>query len=152
METVNRNLRMSVTAVVALALGSAWCFGATVEEIEKQIKSAHEKLKTCSAKVVSNTEMKQGGQEISMNMVGTYELMQKGGKTMYRMESKTTMKMSGMPNIPGGGEQDVLIVCDGDTVYTQTSRMGMTQAVKTKPEENMIERPWGKLAESTNSK
>lgn len=134
---------IGVFALAGVFAAPAIGYGASLEDIEKQIKAAFEKLKTYSVNIASVTDIKQGGQNISMNMTGKYEAMNtEDGKNKYRLEGKSTTKMEGMENMPGMGEQEILIVCDGEYTYQMQSMMGMKNAVKSKADADAI--PWSK--------
>jgi len=128
-------------ALVGAMAAPALCLGATIEEVEAQIKEAYGKLKTYSATVKSETNIKQPGHNMSMSMSGQFEAMNvEGGKNKYRLEGKSKMKMEGMEEQPGMGEQEILIVCDGEFTYQMQTMMGMKNAVKTKADADAI--PW----------
>jgi len=122
----------------------AICRAETLEEVEKQIAAAYAKVKTVSAKMNSLTEMDQGGMKMKITVDGTYEAMNgPEGKRLYRMEGKSKMEMPGMENQPGGGEQEMLVICDGEYTYQMSTMMGMKNAVKTKPDIDPI--PWSQM-------
>ncbi|HRX83676.1 MAG TPA: outer membrane lipoprotein-sorting protein [Phycisphaerae bacterium] len=131
-------------AIVAPAI----CFADSIEDVEKQIRDAYGKLKSYSANVNSQTDIKQGGQAISMTMTGSF-LAKNGenGKHMYRMEGKTSMKMPGMDH-PGMGDQELLVVCDGEYTYqVQTNPMtSQKNVIKTDADADPL--PWAQQKEN----
>ncbi|MCB9849933.1 MAG: outer membrane lipoprotein carrier protein LolA [Phycisphaerales bacterium] len=147
---MSRRIQFGALALMAVMAAPVLSYAKTIEEIEKDMLAALDKMKSYSATVTSATDMKQGDMNISMHMNGTYEAKKVGEKLQYRMEAKTKMNIPGMENMPGGGEQNILVVCDGDFTWQLADMMGQKNVVKTKADTAIT--PWGTLRDTHDLK
>lgn len=127
-------LSCAVLSVCAWAAVTAWAD--TLEEVEKKIVDAADKVKSFTADVSTVTEAKGEGFSTSSRMQGTSEVMRKGDTVLMHMELKTT----GVTKI-GDQEQKMestsLMVCDGDFNYVLTEQAGQKMAMKMKADPKM---------------
>lgn len=106
--------------LVALALTGV-AKAETLEEVEKKIATAAEKVKSYTAKSEQLTEMSMGDQyKMKSESKGTYEYMRKDDKHLMRMESKgvTITKIGDQPEKKIN--QKSTVVSDGEYMTTLT--------------------------------
>lgn len=112
----------------------------SLEDVEKKLIEAHSKLKsyTSKTKTVQNFDM--GGNKMSSDYGGTVEWKRDGDKQMFRTEMKgtTTQSMGGTDNKM---EVSVLMISDGNFLYTLSEQMGQKMATKQKPDTAMTGDP-----------
>ncbi len=109
----------------------------SVDDVQKKLVEAHAKMKSysCKMKTVQNMDMG-GGNKMSSDYTGTVEWSRKGEKYLFRSE----MKGNSVQNFGGQEnkmEASATIICDGDMVYTLSTQMGQTMAMKQKPDGSM---------------
>ena len=108
----------------------------TLEQIEKKLNAAHEKLDAYSSdmQTIQNMTFPQGSMKTDIK--GKMEWLRKGDKIMFRMEQK------GQSAQNFGGQEmkqdvDTLMISDGEFMYTVNKMMGQTQAMKMKADPKM---------------
>lgn len=97
----------------------------SVEEAEKKLIEAHSKMKTYTSK----TKTTQNFPGTSADYGGTVEWKRDGDKFTFRTEMKGTTTQGDNKT-----EVTVLMICDGDFLYTVTEQMGQKMAFKQKPD------------------
>lgn len=104
----------------------------TLEEVEKKIIAASEKIKTMSAKSVSTTETEMASMTSKVKQEGTTETARRGEKVYVRAELKsvTLSKMGDEPEKKT--ESKVLSIMDGEFLYTVNDEDGKKSAMKMK--------------------
>lgn len=110
----------------------------SLEDVEKKLVDAHSKMKsyTSKTKTVQNFDMG-GGNKVNVDYGGTVEWKRDGDKQMFRTEMKGTTTMGDQPKM----EVSVLMVSDGDFLYTVSTQMGQTSAMKQKPDTSVTGDP-----------
>jgi outer membrane lipoprotein-sorting protein len=117
--------------VCVLCFGFPFVAGAKeLAKIEDELVALWDKVDTYKAKIEMKGESDQGGMEVSIEGKGILEGMTKDEKSLYRLEQDQSINMAG--NQMTG---KMLVVYDGELVYTQTTMMGQTFALKMKPED-----------------
>ena len=118
----------------------------TIEDVENQILEKSRAVKSLSAKFKSTTSMEMPGYSSKSTTEGTYQSLNRDGKTLYRQESKTVAE-----NDIGGQksktENEVLSICTGKETYTVTddgtnkfaSKMAVPPAAEARPFDAMRE-------------
>jgi outer membrane lipoprotein-sorting protein len=132
--------RWSLAGVLALSLTGA-AFAQSVDEVEKKLVDAHAKIKsyTSKTKTTQNFDMG-GGNKMSSDYSGTVEWKRVGDKSKFRTEMKgaTVQSIGGTENKM---DVSVLMVSDGDALYTLSEQMGQKMATKQKPDSTMTGDP-----------
>ncbi len=134
-------------ATLAMVMAPLAAFGATIEDVEKQVREARKKFDTLTAKVEQHTTTKQMGAEMTITAKGTLEAMNKDDKELSRMEMSMKMEMA------GGGHQmegKMVTVSDGVYAYALNDMMGMKNVVKQKAENTDL--PWQPMKEQYDLK
>lgn len=124
------SLRGGVTLAAILSLAPL-TWAASLEDIEKDLVAKQDKIKSMSAKMETRSDMKMGGNTIKSKQAGTMEWVRKDDKFLHRYESEgqSIMKM---------GDQEMktdskmLMISDGEHMYTLTEQMGQKTAMKMK--------------------
>lgn len=128
--------RVARAAVVAaLALSGALARAETLEEVQKKIIDAAEKVKSFTATLTMNMEMKHEAMSMKQEGQGSIEFMRRGDKLMSRME----MKLSGVTKMGDTEqklEQSLLNIADGEYNYIFADQGGHKSAIKTKIDPN----------------
>ncbi len=114
-------------------------FGDSFEEIEKKLDEAAKSVKSMQMKSSMEMKMAQPGFEMSSKMKGMHWQKRDGDKLMMRMEGETKSKQK-MGDTEQETAQTVLMVSDGEIVYTLTDSDGTKMATKTKASPD--EQPW----------
>jgi outer membrane lipoprotein-sorting protein len=115
----------------ALAVGLLACTAAadTLESVEKAIieKVAQHKAYQFKSAVTQNMEMPE--MKMDTQAQGTFEFLRKGDKWLCRGESRTksTTVMQGQEQ---KSDSTVLMICDGEYMYTLTETDGQKSAMK----------------------
>ncbi|MFO0840089.1 MAG: hypothetical protein U1D55_16400 [Phycisphaerae bacterium] len=130
-------MRRAFPAAAILALGVSVCWADTLEDVEKKLVAAAEKLTSFQAKMRSVQDMAMGEVTNKSRIEGQYEYVRKDGKALYRMEAKT----SGVIEMKGAEPQkmdgNTMVVCDGEYAYTYNEAMGQKMAFKMKSDPKM---------------
>lgn len=104
----------------------------TLENVEKQIVDANDKVKSMSGKLTSKGEMSMGGTSMTNLAEGTFEYVRQGDKMRYRIDMKNSMAQGDMKM-----DSTNQLICDGDAVLLIQDQGGMKQGRKMKPEGSM---------------
>lgn len=134
---MNRRFRqLAVTAGCCLSFANV-AAATTIEEVEKSLMDARNKVKsyTAKTKMVQDVDLG-GGNKMQSTMDGTIEWMRKGDKFLYRNDNKgmMTQNMSGQENKM---ESNATMISDGDFMYTLTEQMGQKHAFKAPVDPNI---------------
>ncbi len=128
-----RLYRSSLFAALTVILAApAVSLADTIEDVEKKIVAAYEKLTSYTAKIQSSQHMDMGDGNFSKSeFAGTTEWMRTGDKVLLRAE------MKGVTESKFGDQQmkmttTALSVCDGEYVYTLSETEGNKNAMKMK--------------------
>ena len=132
--------KWSCTCLIAASLISV-VRADPVEDVEKKLVEAHSKMKsyTSKTKTVQNFDMG-GGNKMSSDYGGTVEWKRDGDKQKFRTEMKGTTNQS-MGGTDNKMEVSVLMVSDGEFLYTLSEQMGQKMATKQKPDAAMTGDP-----------
>ena len=125
--------RRFVSLAFGVALASSWsglAFAQSLDDIEKKVTEAHGKMKSYTSKTKTVQNMDMGGQKMSVDYGGTVEWKRDGDKQKFRTDMKGSTTMGDQPKM----DVSVLMVSDGEFLYTLTSQMGQTTAMKQKPD------------------
>lgn len=113
----------------------------SLEDVEKKLVEAHSKMKsyTSKTKTVQSFDMGQGN-KMSSDVGGIVEWKRDGDKQKFRTEMKgtTTTSMGGTDNKM---DISVMMVSDGDFLYSLSEQMGQKMATKQKPDTSMTGDP-----------
>lgn len=134
-------VKWSCVGLMALSLAGVARAADSLEDVEKKLVEAHSKMKsyTSKTKTVQSFDMG-GGNKMSSDYGGNIEWKREGEKQMFRTEMKgtTTQSMGGTDNKM---EVSVLMISDGDFLYTLSEQMGQKMATKQKPDTAMAGDP-----------
>jgi outer membrane lipoprotein-sorting protein len=124
---------MRGVGVVAVLFGAGTVLADTLESVEKTIIEKAGSLTAYQGKMVSTQNMQNPQMKYEAQNDMTYECLKKGDKWLYRTEGKTKSV-----SVVEGQEQkqdvNMLIVCDGQFVWTLTDANGQKNVMKTRPE------------------
>jgi len=133
--------KWSCACLMAVSLTAVVRAGDSVEDVEKKLVEAHSKIKsyTSKTKTVQNFDMGQGN-KMSSDYGGTIEWKRDGEKHLFRTEMKgtTTQSMGGTDNKM---DVSVLMISDGNFLYSLSEQMGQKMAIKQKPDTSMTGDP-----------
>jgi outer membrane lipoprotein-sorting protein len=108
----------------------------TIEGVEKHLAGVTKKVTSFKANRHTATDIDMGGAKSVVDDKGTYEMVVKDGKSLWRVESKTTS------TVDAGGQKMTtetkgIMVCDGKFVWSLSETMGQKMVTKMKmAEEN----------------
>ena len=128
-------------ALLAVAAGTARAEEQTIESVESAIATAWEKVKTYTANMTMDMTIPLGPLSVTSNATGQVEFMRVESGQRFRMEMVN--KLGGNMPIPGGMEQKVLSVYNGELIYSEMEAMGMKKYTKAKPKEGDTDNPMG---------
>ena len=118
--------------VAVILLSSVAALADTIESAEKAIIEKNGKLSALQAKVATTQNMQTPQMKYEAQSETAYECMKKADKWLYRAETKTKSTSA-----VGGQEQKqdgtVLIVCDGEFVWTSSDMGGQKTVMKNRP-------------------
>lgn len=123
--------RRWMTAGLIVALLSMTAAADTLEQMEKKIVAAADKVKSGTADIRMVMEMDNPMMTMKSTGKGTMEFMRQGAKHLSRIELKTTM-VSKQGDQEQKMERAMLVVTDGDFVYSLTEQFGQKMAMKTR--------------------
>lgn len=129
--------KWSVACLLAVSL-TGTVRAQSLEDVEKKLVDAHSKMKsyTSKTKTVQNFDMG-GGQKVNVDYSGTIEWKREGDKQKFRTDMKGSTTMGDQPKM----EVSVLMISDGDFLYTLSTQMGQTSAMKQKPDTSVTGDP-----------
>lgn len=133
-------VKWSCAGLLALAFAGV-ARAESVEDVEKKLIEAHSKMKSYTSKTKTTQSFDMGqGNKMSSDYGGTVEWKRDGDKQKFRTEMKgtTTQNMGGTENKM---DVSVLMVCDGEFLYTVSEQMGQKMATKQKPDTAMTGDP-----------
>lgn len=128
----NRNWRLGAVLLVAAGF-VALAHAETLEEVQKKIVAAAEKVKSYSSDLNMVMEMKSEAMTMDSKGQGTFEFMRDGNKMKSRMELKST-GMVKFGDQETKNDSTVLSISDGEYNYVLNDQAGTKTAVKTKVE------------------
>ncbi len=117
--------------IVLLAMTVLPAQADAVDDVSAKIIAEAEKVKSYTADVSSETNIKNEAMSMKMSVKGTMEVMRQGGKMLSRMEHKTTTDMN-MGGTEQKKESQSLMITDGEHSYVLTEESGTKTAMKTK--------------------
>lgn len=132
-----RNYLLAGSIGLILA-GSLTAVADTIESVEKAIIEKTAKHTSFQGKTSSTQDMLAGEMKFTSKGDMAYEFMKKGDKWLYRSEGRTksTTVMSGQEQ---KSDSTVLMICDGEFLYTLTDNDGQKMAMKTRaPDQNIM--------------
>ena len=132
--------KWSFAAVMAIAFTGV-VQAQSLDDVEKKLVEAHSKLKSYTSKTKTTQSFDMGGgNKMSSDYGGTVEWKRDGDKTKFRTEMKgtTVQNMGGTENKM---DVSVLMISDGDALYTLSEQMGQKMATKQKPDTAMTGDP-----------
>ncbi len=116
-----------VATVMTAVLWSAPALADPIDDVQKKIAAAAEKIKSMTADITMNMDMVHEQMTMKMSGNGTLEFMRKGSAHLSRSEMTTSMDMGGgMPSM----KSQVLTVTDGEYTYTLSEQMGQQMGTK----------------------
>lgn len=126
---MNRQLKQVLAGVTLTLAMVAFAGAETLEEVEKKIIAASKELKSYTADIEYEMEMKQPNYSTTGRGEGTQQFLRSGDKVMWRVELDVRSKTSAR-----GQETDAnsstLSVCDGKHIYTLMDQAGNKMATK----------------------
>jgi outer membrane lipoprotein-sorting protein len=116
-----------------LTLCSTTARAGDLAAVEKEIVKKWRKHRSAKAKVTQDEATEAQGNRASKHGEGTYEFLRKGDGVLFREEMKSSM------DLDAGGQKitfkfATLIICDGESTYELSERVGMKTAIKRKPD------------------
>lgn len=132
--------KWSLAGLMTISLASV-VQAQSLEDVEKKLVEAHSKIKSYTSKTKTTQSFDMGGgNKMSSDYGGTVEWKRDGEKTKFRTEMKgtTIQNMGGTENKM---DVSVLMVSDGDALYTLSEQMGQKMATKQKPDTAMTGDP-----------
>jgi outer membrane lipoprotein-sorting protein len=126
--------RLSLIPCLAIVLcGVSGARADELETITKQIASKFREHKSVTASITKKMESKQEQSEIKFNGEGKYEFVQRGEKSLYRIEKSETMEITG--NVKLTNKVTELEIGDGEFVYNlKDQSLGGKRATKSRPD------------------
>lgn len=134
-----RNMAIAA-AMLAVGVTAVPAGADEVTDVTNKIIEAWEKHTSISGKVHSVNQTGSGPVATRSENEGTYEVLRKDGKLMYRLEMVTNMQVGKPEQMPREGEspaqepqvikQKVLLIIDGTDTYTLTESDGEVTAAK----------------------
>jgi|CXWL01.1.fsa_nt_gi outer membrane lipoprotein-sorting protein len=126
--TTRITLTLSIIALVAIP---RYARADTLESVEKRLASATKKVTSFKANRHTTTDINMSGVKSVSDDRGTYEMLVKDGKPLWRVDSKTTSA------VDAGGqkmktETTGLMVCDGKFIWSLSETMGQKMVTKMK--------------------
>jgi outer membrane lipoprotein-sorting protein len=127
---IDRKHYIMLAGLFALVI-AAPALAQSLDDVEKKIVEAADKVKSFTADMTMESEMQQGGRTMAHRGKGTIEVVRRGDKMLSRMEQKITMDTGA-----GGQKMEVstLTVIDEEYMYMLTEQFGQKMAMKRKPD------------------
>jgi len=116
-------------AVALLGAKKGW-FGTraeSIETVEAKLVDLWSKINSHSAVLDVTADIKQGSMPMAMHGTASIDFMKTDGKALYRLEGANSMKGG-----PQSMEMTVVLVSDGNDMYSEMGMMGMPMVVKMK--------------------
>lgn len=103
----------------------------SLDEVEKELTKAADKVKSFTAEVTMKSQMQQPGVTMESSGKGTIEFMRKGDETLWRMDQETSTVTEAAGQMQKT-EVSTLTIVDGEFMYVLTERAGEKKAIKSK--------------------
>lgn len=131
MRTIHVSLVLTLGCLAAVAVAQE-----EVDKIQKQICDRFEKVNSLSGEMKFNMEQSMGnGMNMKVDMHSDLAMLRKGDKMLIRQEgeSNSVMKMGDNEQKMGG---KMLVVNDGEFVYSYSEQMGQPMAMKQRADQS----------------
>ena len=120
-----------ILSVITLIAFPRHVHAETLEGVENRLTGATNKVTSFKANRYTATDINMSGVKSITDDKGTYEMLVKDGKPLWRVDSKT------ISNVDAGGqkmktETTGLMVCDGKFIWSLTDTMGQKMVTKMK--------------------
>ena len=126
-------VRALVSVIAVMIISSAALGDDKLDAAEKEISQKWKNVKSMSAKMTMDSEMKQGGMEMKSNMTAAVAYLRQGDKLLSRLEGEMDMVQK-MGETEHKMNMPILAICDGELTHTLMERMGQKMCVKSKAE------------------